>query len=50
MNKEAQQAFEKACRDWGFDFEKDESGAYMDYATGSSFGLFLMGWRAKGKQ
>ena len=47
-------AFEKATSDWGFEYDKiinaDEGfPAYEDYATGISFGAFLMGWKARGE-
>ena len=43
-DKLAQQEFEKVCSDWGFDFTKAANSKYESYATGSSFGIFLLGW------
>ena len=31
---------------WGFDYDRDENGAYTDFDTGSMFGTYLLGWEA----
>jgi hypothetical protein len=40
--------FEKACANWGFDFDKDDSGPngviYASYETGIMFGMFMQGF------
>ena len=42
--------FEKSCADWGFDFDKDDTGPngiiYASYETGIMFGMFDVGFDA----
>lgn len=46
--------FEKACADWGFDFEKDldhpDGLMYANYDTGTMFGMFLHGFKTAKEQ
>ena len=51
MNKPlSAEEFEKATADWGFDYDGDfaEDGrwVYLNYATGTQYGSFLLGWEA----
>ena len=40
--------FEKSCANWGFDFDKDDTGPngviYASYETGIMFGMFMQGF------
>lgn len=41
-----QLSFEIETLTWGFDYERDETGVYIDYGTGIAYGSFSLGWEA----
>lgn len=44
MKTEVQEAFENSTKDWGLEYDMDENGKYIEFQTGSAFGIYELGW------